>query len=434
MTAKSTNLSRIGFRIGLLLSLLCLSAEAEPVSTVPVTTESISTQGPSTSSPVTEEDTLSPEPNQANLRVGSASVRVVAGISGTYSDNINFSEFNRASDFIIRPNLEFNLLWPITTGNTLSFDLGVGYDYYVDNSNTGGLVITPDTELNFRLQVGPHVTINFFDRFSYQQTPLDAPTISNTLDYSSFTNTLGYLLTWEVNKFFEIDHGYSWTTEFFDSSEFEFLDRDTHTLTHNFRFHVNPNVQAGIMTNLSWTDYDQDFQNDNFMVSAGPFVGGKVSENTELSGQVLFVQGFFDSPGNPGFSNQDNTDLTTVNASGSITNRLNRHFSQRLSAGYETRLGTDSNFYDLAYGRYSLDWQLMTHLSMSLSAFYEFGTESGGIFNEDFHRYGGGLGFNYRLTRSTTAGIRYDYIEKDSNRFGRDYYQNRITAEFNYRF
>lgn len=399
------------------------------------TTEAITTDSAAVASPRTEEGASGPSEPRSNFRIGGASVRVVTGISGTYSDNINYSEFNRKSDFIIQPNLQLNLLWPITQANTFTFDLGIGYDYYVENSNTGGLVVTPDTELNFRVRVGEYVTINFFDRFSFEQSPLDAPTISNTLDYTSFNNTLGYLLTWEVNKFLEIDHGYSWTAVIFDSSEFNYLDRNTHTLTHNFRFHVNPAVQTGILSNISFTDYDKYFQNDNAFLRVGPFVRAKVSENTEVAGQVMFVGGVFDAPTRqPGRSNFDSSDITTVNASGSITNRLNRHLSQRLEAGYDTRLGTDTNYYDIAYGRYAMDWQLMTHLTLNLAAFYEYGMESGGLFSEDFHRYGGGLGFNYRLTKSTTAGIRYDYIEKDSNQFGRDYYQNRVTLEFNYRF
>jgi hypothetical protein len=44
------------------------------------------------------------------------------------------------------------------------------------------------------------------------------------------------------------------------------------------------------------------------------------------------------------------------------------------------------------------------------------------------------VGLNYRTSKSTVTGLRYDYIEKDSDRFGRDYSQNRITLDFQYRF
>jgi len=430
--------------------LICLSllaaGLASPVAWSQITTEAAESPSASTSSqaetaanitPTTQEGVLSAEEPRGNARLGSATVRVVAGLRTQYNDNIAYSEFNRRSDFIISPNVEFNLLWPITETNTLTFDIGASYDKYLDNSDadSNSVILSPDSALVFRLEVGKHVTIDFFDRFSYQQTPLDSPTIGNTLDFGRFENDLGYLATWRVNKVVELDHGYSWTKIIHSSDEFSYLDRDTHNLTHTLRLHVNPAVQTGILSIISFTDYEQDFQNDNAILQIGPFVRAKISENTEVAGQVTYVMGLFDDPtGTPGDSNFDNDDVNNVNARGSITNRLNQFISQRFTTGYETRLGTDSNYYDLAFADYSLEWQLLSHLSLSTRAFYEYGTESGSLFSESFHRFGGGCGLNYRLTKSIVTGLRYDYIEKDSDRSGNDYYQNRVTLDFQYRF
>jgi hypothetical protein len=422
--------------LGLAAGILAPTAPAQITTEAP---EAVATQAQTAENitPQTQENAPASEDPRGNARIGSATVRVVAGLRTQYNDNISYSEFNRLSDFIISPNIEFNVLWPITEINTLTFDLGLSYDKYLDHpeADSNNVVIAPDSALNFRVGVGKHVTIDFFDRFSYQQTPLDSPTIGNTLDFGRFENDLGYLATWRVNKVIELDHGYHWTKVLHTSEEFRYLDRDTHNLTHTVRVHVNPAVQTGVLSIVSITDYDQDFQNDNAMLQVGPFVRAKIGENTEVTGQVTYVMGLFDDPTRtPGKSNFDSDDLQNVNAVGSITNRMNQFISHRLTAGYETRLGTDSNYYDIAYTNYSVDWQLLSHLSLNTRAFYEYGTESGSLFTESFHRFGGGVGLNYRTSKSTVTGLRYDYIEKDSDRFGNDYYQNRITLDFQYRF
>jgi hypothetical protein len=424
------------FILGLAAGCLAVSASAQSTTETPLAVAP-QTQTAENITPQTQENAPASADPRGNVRIGSATFRVVTGVSTQYNDNINYSEFSPLSDFIISPNIEFNILWPITEINTLTFDLGLSYDKYLNHpeADSNNIVIAPDSALNFRVSVGKHVTINFFDRFSYQQTPLDSPTVGNTLDYGRFKNDLGYLATWRVNKVLELDHGYHWTKLLHTSEQFRYLDRDTHNLTHTVRFHVNPALQTGVLSIVSISDYDQNFQNDNAILQVGPFVRAKIGENTEVSGQVTYVMGLFDDPTRtPGKSNFDSNDLQSVNALGSITNRTNQYISQRLTAGYETRLGTNSNYYEIAYTNYSLDWQLMSHLSLNTSAFYEYGTESGSLFSENFHRFGGSVGLNYRTSKSTVTGLRYDYIEKDSDRFGRDYSQNRITLDFQYRF
>jgi opacity protein-like surface antigen len=387
--------------------------------------------------PQTDEGATRPEDLRGNLRVGPATVRVVGGVSTQYNDNINYSEFNRRSDFIITPNIELNLLWQASETNLLTLDVGASYSKYLENSDADsqGINFTPDSALNFRVLVGKYVTVTFFDRFSFQQTPLDAPTISNTLNYGRFKNELGYNLVWNVNKVIDYENGYYWGKWISTQDEFSYLDYDSHNFVNNLRIDVNPSVQTGIKSLISLTDYDDNFQNDSAVLRVGPFVRAKISENTEVAGEVMYVMGLFDAPTRvAGRSNFDGDDIQNVNANGQITNRLNQHMSQRFNAGYETRLGTTSNFYDIAYARYAYSWQVLSPLTFDVEGFYEYGTESGTIFSENFHRYGAGAGLSYRLTKSIVTGLKYKYIEKDSDQFGNDYFQNSVTLDFQYRF
>ena len=77
------------------------------------------------------------------------------------------------SDFIIRPQVNVNALWPITQLNTFKLDLGIGYAFYMDHSeyNTNGLLLTPGSQLAFDIFVGDF-RINIHDRFSLEQDPV----------------------------------------------------------------------------------------------------------------------------------------------------------------------------------------------------------------------------------------------------------------------
>src|SRR6202171_1980160 len=84
-----------------------------------------------------------------NLELGPMKLRFSATIGFEYNDNINLAEDATAllpsptgpvlvtnqqqSDFIIRPQVNVNALWPITQLNPLKLDLGVGYAFYMDH-------------------------------------------------------------------------------------------------------------------------------------------------------------------------------------------------------------------------------------------------------------------------------------------------------------
>src|SRR5664279_5943240 len=61
-----------------------------------------------------------------NLMIGPVKFRLGATIGVEYNDNINLSETNEQQDVIIRPQVNFNALWPLTQLNTLKMDFGLG--------------------------------------------------------------------------------------------------------------------------------------------------------------------------------------------------------------------------------------------------------------------------------------------------------------------
>jgi len=136
-----------------------------------------------------------------NLLVGPVRFRFSATAGFEYNDNVNYAERNSQEDFIFRPQVNFNALWPVTQLNSLRLDLGLGYGLYLDHSeyNTNSILLTPNSQVSFDIFVSDF-RINLHDRFSLTQDPIDEPGLSNAADYTHFENTAGVSVLWDLNK------------------------------------------------------------------------------------------------------------------------------------------------------------------------------------------------------------------------------------------
>jgi outer membrane protein assembly factor BamA len=151
-----------------------------------------------------------------------------------------------------------------------------------------------------------------------------------------------------------------------------------------------------------WIDFDNNFVNLNFMGFMIPF--------------------------------QDKKDLKDYYANILITHRINSTLKQSVSAGHESQLGINSNYITLNYVRWTGSWNIIRNTLLSAEFFYEDADDSGGFIDEHLHRYGGALTVGYQLTPHVTLGARYQYTQKDSDVFLRDYKQNRISVDGTYSF
>ncbi|MEY2493389.1 MAG: hypothetical protein QOH24_2340, partial [Verrucomicrobiota bacterium] len=152
-----------------------------------------------------------------NLQLGPIKFRFSATMGIEYNDNVNLAEDSSAfflsptgpilvttkpqSDFILRPQVNVDALWPITQLNTLKLDLGVGYAFYLDHSNynTNGVLVSPGSQLAFDIFVNDF-RINIHDRFSLEQDPVAEVALSNVADYGRFQNTAGISVLWDLNQ------------------------------------------------------------------------------------------------------------------------------------------------------------------------------------------------------------------------------------------
>ena len=352
----------------------------------------------------------------------------------------------KQSDFIIRPQVNMNLLWPITQLNTFKLDLGVGYAFYLDHSeyNTNALLLSPGSQVAFDIFVGDF-RINIHDRFSLEQDPIAEIGLSNVADYGRFQNTAGVSVLWDLNAAvatFGYDH-YNYIST---NDRLEYLDRSAEMVNASIGFTPNATMIFGVESAFVWNNYDQMVLNDSDNYSVGLFLETQVSTNVRFRVAGGYQNMDFD---NVGLAN-DAHDLEDYYANAMLSHRVNSVLTHSLSAGHETQLGVNSNYIQLNYVRHTANWNILYHTLLSTELFYEDAEESGGLGQpllplpgvdlinrfraEDATRFGGAISLGYQLTQHVTLGLRYQYIKKDSDLLLRDYTQNRIALDGTYSF
>jgi hypothetical protein len=365
-----------------------------------------------------------------NLLAGPIRFRFSATFGVEYNDNINLAEVNEQDDFIIRPQVNVNAIWPITQLNTLSLDLGVGYSFYLNHSenDTNGVLIAPGSAIAFDIFVGDF-RINFHDRMSLEQDPISEIALSNVVDYGRFENTAGVSVLWDLNKAvatFGYDH-YNYIST---NSSLDYLDHNAEELSASFYVTATNTTGIGLESNAVFAYYDEHFLNDSTAFSVGAFLETQVTNYLKVRIAGGYQGIWFDSGGGV----MDSSDLNDFYANILISHRVNAVLTHSIAAGHETQLGINSNYIVLNYVRYTATWNIIRNTLLSTEFFYEDADDSGGIFSEHAHRFGGALTIGYQLTQHVTLGARYQYTTKDSDQPLRSYDQNRVSLDGTYSF
>jgi hypothetical protein len=366
-----------------------------------------------------------------NLLVGPVRFRVSATVGFEYNDNINLSQHDeKQDDFIFRPQVNFDALWPITQLNTLRFDLGIGYSVYFQHpsNDTNGILITPGSQLAFDIFVGDF-RINIHDRMSLQQDPITEAQLSNTANYGRFENTAGISVLWDLNKVLATigyDHYNFVATE----SEFDYLNRNAEIVSGSLSLAATSTTNVGVEGNAVFSRYDQNVLNNSEDYSVGGFVETQLGSYLKVRGAAGYQWIDFDNNGLVG----DQNNLSDYYANILISHRLNAVLSQSVSAGHENQLGVDSNYITLNYIRHTITWNVIRNTLLTTEFFYEDGDDSGGFIDERFQRVGAAGTVGFQLTPHITLGLRYQYTQKDSNVPGRNYIQNRVSVDGTYSF
>ncbi len=416
--------------------------------------ESMST--PSSTSTTTSPIANTTNATDYNLRVGPVkfSLDAVAGIE--YIDNISYSEVNRTSDEVVRLGINLLTIVPLTKLNSLRFDLGVGFVRYLEhpNATSGDVFITPGSQLAIDLYVGDYFRFNIHDAFDIRQDPVDAAELSNVTNFGRFTNTAGITGTADLHNGLVFTGEYDHFNYVALNDDFDYLDRSAEQFAGSVSYQVRPRTFVGVDGTYSTTNYDRNGLNDNDAFTAGAFLdttitpyfrlvlrGGYQGASFDVGGTV--DQGDYAALG--GRTNRllglpltgtygDKYSLSTFYWNATLNNRINAYLTHSLSLGREADLGLISNYVKVDYIRYNLAWRVFSNITLAGDLFYDHDVESGGPFAERINRYGGDISLGYQFNRHIAGALHYAYIQKDSDAYLRDYYQNRVGLDVDYHF
>lgn len=371
-----------------------------------------------------------------NVKAGPVKMLFNVAMQGEYNSNINVSDTNPISDFILSPRVGMGVYWPITKLNRMNFITQIGYDYYLRNPNYGGqtILISPGTEFMFSVFVSD-VRITIFERPSITNNPVDNPSISDAVNYTIFNNTAGINATWDLNDVL-LGLGYSNFIQYAINDEFNYMNRMSNQVYGNASALVMPNLRLGLEASATYTDYTSGSSpginalNNNWNYTVGGFAMGNISRYLDYSVGVGWQLVDFDEGNNP---------LNTGNYSSpyfylNLNNALNRYYTHRLSTGLEAIPSSQSNYMQLFFVRYSFNWMLFKDWSLGGAAFYENAVESPGPNSEDFDRVGGMLSLNYQFLRHWMVSVYYGVIGKSATVYSDNFNQQRVGMNLSYNF
>jgi hypothetical protein len=373
-----------------------------------------------------------PEEPPYNVKAGPVSMTFDAGLVVGATDNVDaVSEFT-TSDVFVRPTINANALWNITSLNTLNFGIGIGYNKFLSESRLDSLFIRPGTELSFNLFVDDF-RINFHDRFSYQQDPtIRADNAGNNINGGQFgiaDNVIGAQVDWDLNKLV-LSFGYDFASVMSFGSASANLDRNSHLFFLRGNILQTDAVRYGVETSTGVNLFRQPINDNSLQLSVGPFVEWRVSEYIRAVGRGGYLLSTFDDTGvlpSPG-------DVSSYYFSGVIEHLLNQYFSHSLSFQRSSDAGLNANLVEIWTIRYTASANVIRNLRLNLGLFYDTGQEKGSFTPEQFNRFGFDIGTGYQITEKLTATLGYNYIIRGSDQPGRDFQQNNATLSFFYRF
>jgi hypothetical protein len=369
-----------------------------------------------------------------NIKAGPVEMSVTAGLSNQYNSNVNLSQNNPESDFILYPEVDVGVYYPLSDLNSLTLNLGVGYQYYVDHSELSSFQLTPDSMLSWMMYAGDF-RFTFYDNFAYQSDPTQEITLANTGEYDRFTNTAGVNIDWDLNDV-TLSTGYSRYNFWSFDSQYDYLNSYSDNTFLTATFDVVSNLKMGYTTSAQVTTYDEhgpQSLNNNWMLNTGPFANWQISENLSAEASVGYTHGEWDST-NAAFGVADQPNLDTWYASLTLTHRINAFLNQQVGFSRSTQLGTSSNYVEVPQVSYIINWLAMEDLTVTAEFIYDSGNESGGYVGEDIDRYTTGITLAYQMTKNLATSLSYNYIFRDSDVALRDYTQHTVTLDLRYRF
>jgi hypothetical protein len=372
-----------------------------------------------------------------NLLWGPVAWRFSSGLGLDYNDNVQRVSQKQEGDFIIRPNLDTQMHWPVTQKNSLDVALGAGYSLYASHSEMNRFYVNPGSGLSFDIYAGDCV-INLHDRISITQNAYQNPTVGGNQNYARLENSAGVSTLWDLNKLMA-QIGYEHANSVSLGSSQQASDTTSENWFLNAGVHFLPEITAGVEGGYGLMSYSQSqstaTQPDAMHWNTGVFCQAQISEY--ISGRLDAGYTVYTPSSTGAFTNLSS--VGSLYFQFSVSHRVNRFLNYSLSAGRSTESSAYGQPYDRYFVRLEPSWTLFKNYQLSTPIFWEKGSQlanqlygSGG--STDYNQYGAGINIGRSITQKLSGTLGYQFVRESSGQSGLNYTANIVSLNFSYRF
>ncbi|MCW5556011.1 MAG: outer membrane beta-barrel protein [Verrucomicrobiae bacterium] len=373
-----------------------------------------------------------PESLPYTFKSGDLRMLVTPAVGLDWNDNIYTSKTGKEDDFILRPELRFNLNYPISRYNLLFLDAGFGYDHYFEHDELSTWRLGSGSGVSLDIYV-KDFWINLHDRFQYAQDSAQEAAVANTARYGTFENTVGLSVTWDLQDV-TLSAGYDHLNVISPQSEFKVQDRAAELLFARAGLQVHPRVLVGLEGTASFTKYQQSYLNDNTGYSLGAYADWRPGAHFRVQPRGGYSLYRFDQTSQ--FIKADDRSSSWY-ADLTVTHQPTDILSYSFSAGRERRPGVQSDLIEDTYVRWRGNWGLLKSVTLATSLSYEHGELDGntvnGNFSETYDWFGGSVGLSYAFMKAASVSLNYRLTLRASDEATREYTQNLIQLQLTYR-
>ena len=367
-----------------------------------------------------------------NLLIGPVTLRADAGMTVNYNDNINSAQTGRRNDWIVEPDVNFHGLWQATDLNTLTIDMGVGYQRYLIHPQYSAPVISPNSQALYKIFVGDF-RITLQDSLSYQTNPTAVGQLSNIVQFRRFLNTAAVGVDWDIGDLtatLAYNHTNFWVFE----PAYSYLDYQSDAVSPQVALQLSKAMQVGFTVSLGSTRYDQTVQNNYTQLMAEPFIMYQISEYLSIRAQAGWELNNYANGGTNGGTNGDTSNTDSFVGNFGITHRVNDALTESLTGGREFLPGITSNYTDRIFVNYTPAWHATSRFDIAPQLWWERLQDSSATVSELSTRFGVNMTIGLKLTEHSTVNLSYNYVRKISNLNSMCYYQDVAGMQFSYQF
>lgn len=371
-----------------------------------------------------------------NVLLGPVACRFSSGLELDYNDNVKYQSQNREGDFILRPNLNTQIHWPLTQKNSLDVSLGAGYSLYTAHSELNQLYVNPGSGLSFNIYAGDCV-INVHDRISITESAYQNPAAGGNQSFAQLENMAGVSTSWDLNKLVA-QLGYDHANDISLGSSQLVPDAASENMFLNAGVHFLPQITAGVEGGVGLISYSQSQtpQPDATQLNAGLFCKAQISEH--ISGRLDAGYTVYIPSATGGFTNLSSA--ANMYFQISLSHEVNRFLDYTLSAGRSTESTVFGQPYDFYFARLEPNWIFFRKYQLSTPLWWQRGSQlAGQIYGQQFgimnyNQYGAGINIVHAITQKLSGTLAYQFIRENSNPSSGNYKVNIVSLSFSYQF